>query len=64
MLVLQESLLGKHLFVVLPSVVLPFVHHTDLQSDSLVAVNILVVQVAAGGLLVQAGQTFPLVELA
>lgn len=64
MLVLQQSLLGKRLSVVLPSVVLPFVHHTGQRSGSRVAVDIPVVHVAAGGLLVQAGQTFPLVELA
>lgn len=61
---LQGSLLGKCLFVALPSVVQPFVHHTGQQLDSLVAVDSLGVQVVVGGHLVQVGQTFPLVELA
>lgn len=56
---LQGSLLGKRLFVALPSVVLPFVHHTGLQLGSLVAVDSLGVQVVVDGHLVQEGQTFP-----
>lgn len=63
MLDLQESLLGKHLIVALPSVVLPFVHHTGLTLGSLVAVDSLGVPVVVGGHLVQVGQTFPSVEL-
>lgn len=60
---LQENLLGKHLTVALPSVDLPFVHHTGLKSGSLVAVDSLGVPLVVGGHLVQVGQTFPLVEL-